>query len=130
MTQHNKKILIVDDRFEIRELIYASLETGPYKLFTASNDTETLNIARREVPDLILLDIQLVGSQLDGLAICKQLKSEPLTQHTTIVMLTAEGQSWDEQASYAAGADGYLVKPFSPIKLRRQVKWWLQGKPT
>jgi two-component system phosphate regulon response regulator PhoB len=76
-------------------------------------------VARREQPELILLDIQMPG--LSGLEVCKMLKDDPTTSDLTIVMLTAKGQQSDRERGFAAGADDYFAKPFSPLELLQLV---------
>jgi len=117
-----KKILIVDDQSTVRELVSVTLEIGPYQLLTAENGDQALVLAQRELPDLMLLDIQMPGGKLDGLDVCRALKSDPATQKIYIIMLTAKGQEWDKEAGHVAGADEYLVKPFSPLELMNKVE--------
>ena len=121
-----KTILIVDDQAAVRELVSVTLEIGPYQILEASNGDEALLIAQLHKPDLILLDVQMAGGQLDGLDVCVALKSDPATRLIRIVMLTAKGQEWDKQASFAAGADGYFAKPFSPLDLMHTVEEFLK----
>jgi DNA-binding response OmpR family regulator len=117
-----KTILIVDDRPAVRELVSVTLEIGPYKILAAENGDQALDIARAELPDLILLDIQMPGGSLDGLDVCRILKSDELTKGIYIIMLTAKGQDWDKQAGQQAGADDYFIKPFSPLELMNKVE--------
>lgn len=121
-----KKILIVDDQPEVRELVYVTLEEGSYQLLSAENGDQALALAQRELPDLILLDIQMPGGQLDGLQVCSHLKSSPATRGIYIIMLTAKGQDWDRRLGKEAGADDYFVKPFSPLELMLKVDEVLQ----
>lgn len=116
-----KKILIVDDKAEVRELVSVTLEIGPYEILTAENGHEALKLAREAMPHLILLDIQMPG-ELDGLDVCRTLKKDAATKEIYILMLTAKGQDWDKKAGYDAGADGYFVKPFSPLQLINQIE--------
>src|SRR5579859_2493398 len=117
-----KKILIVDDQAAVRELVGVTLEIGPYQIFEAANGDEALRLAQAELPDLILLDIQMPGGKLDGLQVCRILKNDEATRNIRIVLLTAKGQEWDKQAGQDAGADGYFVKPFSPLDLMDTVE--------
>ncbi|MCC7451937.1 MAG: response regulator [Anaerolineae bacterium] len=117
-----KKILIVDDQPAVRELVSVTLEIGPYKILTAENGDQALALARTEMPDLILLDVQMPGGSLDGLDVCRTLKKDARTRQIHIVMLTAKGQDWDKQAGREAGADDYFVKPFSPLELMNKVE--------
>ncbi|MHB8626150.1 MAG: response regulator [Aggregatilineales bacterium] len=117
-----KKILIVDDQAAVRELVSVTLEIGPYQIIEAANGDEALRLAQAELPDLILLDIQMPGGKLDGLQVCRILKSDEATRNIRIVLLTAKGQEWDKQAGQEAGADDYFVKPFSPLDLMDTVE--------
>jgi two-component system phosphate regulon response regulator PhoB len=117
-----KKILIVDDQPAVRELVSVTLEIGPYKILTAENGDEALEIARAELPELMLLDIQMPGGSLDGLDVCRILKGDDQTKDITIIILTAKGQDWDKQAGQDAGANDYFVKPFSPLELMNKVE--------
>jgi two-component system phosphate regulon response regulator PhoB len=117
-----KKILIVDDQPIVRELVSATLEDGPYQILVAETGDQALEIARAELPELILLDIEMPGSGLDGLEVCKALKQDARTKDICIIMLTAKGQEWDKQAGHDSGADDYFVKPFSPLELIAKVE--------
>ena len=117
-----KKILIVDDQIEVRELEQVTLEIGDYQILAAENGQEAVRIAQIEHPDIILMDIMMPGSDVDGLEACRQLKSDPATRDITIVMLSAKGQESDIDIGKAAGADDYFTKPFSPIALIEKVE--------
>ena len=117
-----KKILIVDDQIEVRELVQVTLEIGDYQILSAENGQEAVRIAQAEHPDIILMDIMMPGSEVDGLEACRQLKSDPATRDITIVMLSAKGQESDIDIGKAAGADDYFTKPFSPIALIEKVE--------
>ena len=116
-----KKILIVDDQPEVRELVSVTLEIGMYEIFAAENGARALDVVRTEQPDLVLLDIMMPDG-LDGIEVCRQIKSSEATQAITVILLTAKGQEADVQAGYDAGADGYFVKPFSPLELIQKVE--------
>ena len=116
-----KKILVVDDQPEVRELVSVTLEVGPYQILAASSGEEALAVARQELPQLMLLDVMMPAGP-DGLEVCRQLKSDPATASITIVMLTSKGQDWDREAGFEAGANDYFVKPFSPLELIQKVE--------
>jgi CheY-like chemotaxis protein len=122
-----KKILIVDDQVEVRELVQVTLEIGDYQILTAENGQEAIQIAQAEHPDIILLDIMMPGSDIDGLEACRRLKSDAQTSDITIVMLSAKGQESDISAGNDAGADDYFTKPFSPIALIEKVEQVIGG---
>ncbi len=108
-------ILVVDDLEELRLLIRLTL--APLGTVTSvANAADALAEVLRAPPDLIVLDVRL-GQGADGLDVCRQLKSAPVTALIRIVLLSACGQQSDVEAGMAAGADRYVVKPFSPDHL-------------
>jgi DNA-binding response OmpR family regulator len=117
-----KKILIVDDQPQIRELVAITLQLSSYQILLAENGQQAIEIAQTEHPDVILLDVMLSGSDLDGLEVCRRLKKNPATEDIPIVLLTAHGQMSDIEAGKAAGADDYFTKPFSPIALMKKIE--------
>ncbi len=116
-----KKILIVDDQREIRELVAATLRIGPYQIFQAANGPEALDLVQRERPDLILLDVMMQAGGMDGFEACRRIKTDLETSNSFIMMLTARGQKSDLEQGYAAGANDYFTKPFSPLELMAKV---------
>jgi CheY-like chemotaxis protein len=117
-----KKILIVDDQQEVRELVEVTLRIGDYTIWQAASGDQALAVARAEHPDLILLDVMMPNSSIDGYEVCRQLKSDPMTKKINIVMLTARGQEADIEMGKQAGADDYFTKPFSPLQLMNKVE--------
>jgi CheY-like chemotaxis protein len=115
-----KKILIVDDVSELRELVGKTLGRENCKILEAGNGEEAIKIAKAELPDLIMMDIMMSGT-VDGLEATRILKKDPRTKDCKIVMLTAKGQPADIEDGVQAGADDYFVKPFSPLELMRKV---------
>ncbi|HOB93490.1 MAG TPA: response regulator [Aquabacterium sp.] len=111
-----KRVLIVEDQADIRKLIRMTLEFEPYEIHEAANGTEGLALAVEVQPDLILLDVMMPG-ELDGLQVCARVRALPALQATRVVLLTARGQTQDRDAGQRAGADEYLIKPFSPLQL-------------
>ncbi len=111
-----KRVLIVEDQADIRKLIRMTLEFEPYEIFEAADGAEGLRKAIEVVPDLMLLDVMMPGD-LDGLQVCSQVRANPALQGTRVVLLTARGQVKDRDAGQHAGADDYLIKPFSPLQL-------------
>jgi len=114
------KILVVEDEAPIQELLQFNLERKKYKVKIVGSGEEALDQAARFLPDLILLDIMLPGT--DGLDVCKQLKSRPVTERIPIIMLTALCEEADIVAGLELGADDYVTKPFSPRVLLARVK--------
>lgn len=107
----NKKVLLVDDVFLILELEKAFLKGLPVDILIARNGAEGLEIARREHPDLIYLDLNM--PVMDGPTCCRALKADPLTRDIPVIMVTTAGKTEDEQLCRAAGCNDYLTKPIS-----------------
>ena len=116
-----KKVLIVDDRQEVRELVEVTLRAKEYHILEASNAKEAMEIVRTEKPDLTLMDI-MMPEGMDGLEATRILKSDPETMDCPIIMLTAKGQKTDLERGFGAGAEDYFVKPFSPLELIKKVE--------
>ncbi len=115
-----RKVLIVDDDPFIRKLIATTLEdVAGFELLQASDGAEAVDIAAREEPEIVFLDIDM--PRLDGIEACERIRTEPGTATTTIVMLTATSRSDHERRAEDAGADLFLTKPFSPLDLLRLV---------
>lgn len=117
-----KKILIVDDQMEVRELIDVTLYSTDYLILQAEDGPTAIEIARKELPDLILLDVMMPQGGIDGFQVCETLKDDPITKNIHIVMLTAIQQDVDIERGRKAGADDYFTKPFSPLKLLNKVE--------
>lgn len=113
-------ILIVDDEASIRELLKFNLQKEGYHVLEAETGTDGLSIAKNEKPDLVVLDLMLPG--LDGLEICRNLKSQQNTAGIPIIMLTAKNEEIDKIIGLELGADDYLTKPFSPRELVARIK--------
>lgn len=122
-----RKILVADDEEFIRRLVSATLKDEQrFDLLLAADGMEALELAQREKPDIIFLDILM--PKLDGIEVCHRLKSDPQTSDICIIMLTALGSEADQEKAAKAGADGYFAKPFSPTALIREVEERLAGK--
>lgn len=115
-----KKVMIVDDEAHIVELVRVCLEDSDYDIIEAYDGQEAVDRAKEEHPDLILLDIMLPG--MDGYEVCKILKGSDGTKEIPIVMLTAKGQEVDKVKGFQAGADAYMTKPFSPLRLLTELE--------
>lgn len=107
-----KKIMVVDDEADIRELIKFNLEKEGFDVVPVSDGETALEEARLRQPDLILLDVMLPG--IDGIEVCFKLKSDSAFKSIPIVMLSAKSDESDQLVGLKIGADDYLVKPFSP----------------
>lgn len=111
-----KRVLIVEDQPDIRKLIRMTLEFEAYEIHEADDGASGLRMASALQPDLVLLDVMMPG-ELDGLQVCQRIKSDAMLAGVRVVLLTARGQTRDREAGQRAGADEYLVKPFSPLQL-------------
>ena len=116
-----KKILIVDDQMEVRELVEITLRSADYMILQSKNGQEAVETSKTDKPDLVIMDIMMPG-EIDGLEAVRLLKNNPQTKDIKIIMLTAKGQSADLEEGYLAGVDGYFVKPFSPLDLIKKVE--------
>ncbi|WP_413283026.1 response regulator transcription factor [Vibrio sp. MA40-2] len=116
-----KKVLIVDDQSELRKLIRMTLDLGDYKLFEADFGLQALELAKDIEPDLVVLDVMMPGD-LNGYEVCAKLKNSERNKVPYVILLTAKGQEADIDEGRKAGADHYLVKPFSPLELIEKVK--------
>lgn len=115
------RILIVEDQPDICKLIRMTLEFGDFEIHEAHDGESGLNMARATMPTVMLLDVMMPGL-LDGYQVCSRIKQDPVLKRIQVVMLTARGQASDLAAGEAAGADAYLVKPFSPLELIERVE--------
>jgi two-component system phosphate regulon response regulator PhoB len=116
----NETILIVDDEEDVLELVRYNLDKNGYTIAAATSGEEALKKVRTQMPDLVILDLMLPG--VDGLNVCKQLKSDPKTEHLPVIMLTAKGEESDIVTGLELGADDYVTKPFSPKVLVARVR--------
>ncbi|MGA6828084.1 response regulator transcription factor [Nitrospira sp. NS4] len=119
-TSSAKKILIVEDEKDILQLVKLYLDKEGYRTVTASTGSEGLKQVRAEKPDLVVLDLML--PEIDGLEVCKRLRSAPETAMLPIIMLTAKAEESDTIIGLELGADDYVTKPFSPKTLVARVK--------
>ncbi len=118
---NQRLILVVDDEPSVRAMVLASIrvKASRYRVVEAGNGTDALTQAREHVPDLVLLDVALPDH--DGFWVCRELKTDPRTSHIPVIMLTAMGLASDREHALQAGADGYIVKPFSPRALLEEL---------
>ena len=119
-------VLVVEDEQDIAELVSYHLGREGYQVLVAGTGEEGLKLARAKQPALVVLDLMLPG--LDGLEVCKQLRSDPATQQMAVLMLTAKGEESDIIVGLQLGADDYVTKPFSPKVLVARVKALLRRK--
>jgi len=111
-----KNILIVEDHADIRRLIRMTLEFEDVRIAEAATAQQGWDLARQTSPDLVLLDVMMPG-EMNGLDLCRALKAHPELRHVPVIMLSARDAPGDREQGLAAGAQCYLVKPFSPMQL-------------
>jgi DNA-binding response OmpR family regulator len=114
-----KTVLVVDDEQDILDLVRFRLEHDGYRVLTASDGQTGLTLARAERPDLCILDVMM--PKLSGLEVLAELRADPGTAATRVILLTARGQDADVDRGFELGAHDYVTKPFSPKELRRRV---------
>lgn len=115
-----EKILIVDDEEHIVELIKFNLENNGYKTICAYNGVDAVKFAKKENPDLVLLDVML--PQMDGYDVCREIRKNESIASTPVIMITAKGEEIDKILGLELGADDYITKPFSVRELVARVK--------
>jgi two-component system alkaline phosphatase synthesis response regulator PhoP len=115
-----QKILLVDDEQDILDLIGFNLEKEGFEVHTANNGRSGLEIARRVLPDLVLLDVMMPG--MDGMETCRELRDDANLKHVLIAFLTARNEDYSQIAGFDAGADDYISKPIKPRVLVSRVK--------
>jgi two-component system phosphate regulon response regulator PhoB len=117
---NKEKILVVEDDEDILELIEYNLSQEGYRVVSITSGEEALVAERREQPDMVVLDLMLPG--MDGLEVCRRLRSDPAARQVPIIMVTAKGEESDIVAGLELGADDYVVKPFSPKVLVARIR--------
>lgn len=115
-----QKVLVVDDNAELRMLIKLTLEFSDCELLEADNAQAGLLMIEQHQPELVLLDVMMPG-EMDGFGLCRLIKTNPDLKHIRVIMLSAKGQQRDIQMGEDAGADDYVVKPFSPTDLMQKL---------
>ncbi|HXA43577.1 MAG TPA: EAL domain-containing protein [Candidatus Solibacter sp.] len=112
-------VVVVDDAADVRQLARFSLAAAGFDVMEAENGSAGVELARRVRPDCVVLDVNMPG--MNGLEACRTLRSDPATQATTIVMLTADTQASDKVEAFSLDADDYILKPFAPRELVSRV---------
>ncbi|MEX0678765.1 MAG: response regulator transcription factor, partial [Pirellulales bacterium] len=121
-----QRILVVDDEEDLLELVRYNLSKEGFQVRCVATGEAAIQEAKTYLPDVILLDLMLPA--VDGLVVCKTLKSNPQTQHIPIVMLTAKTEEADVVSGLELGADDYITKPFSPRVLLARLRAVLRRK--
>jgi DNA-binding response OmpR family regulator len=125
-------ILIADDHRFIRDMVRITLSTQGWTIAEASSVDQALDLARRDPPHAVLLDVTFDEENADGptgFDVCRQLKADPRTKDVPVIMLTARDSAADRKEGMAAGASHYLVKPFGPIDLINTLRGLLGDPP-
>jgi DNA-binding response OmpR family regulator len=113
-------ILVADDDMDIRDLVAFKLEQAGFDVTAVDNGLAALTAARLELPDLVVLDVMMPG--MSGIDVCRELRNDRSTSGLPIILLTARAQEGDVEVGFGAGADDYIVKPFSPRELVTRVE--------
>jgi len=120
MKNKDIKILLVDDDADILEIVGFNLEAESYQVFTAKNGKEALTIAKKETPNLVILDVMM--PEMDGIETCENMRKMPELNSSIITFLTARGEDYSQVAGFDVGADDYITKPIKPKLLVSKVK--------
>ena len=120
MKKKDIKILLVDDEKDILEIVGYNLSQEGYQISTASNGREAIAKAKKELPQLIILDVMM--PEMDGIEACENIRKIPELQDTIITFLTARSEDYSQVAGFDAGADDYIAKPIKPKVLVSKVK--------
>jgi len=114
------KVVIVEDEPDINEALTYSLRHEGYRVWSEVDGRRGLELIREKTPDLVLLDLMLPG--VDGMEVCRQIKSDPVVKGTCIIMVTAKGEESDVLVGLGFGADDYVTKPFKTRELLARVR--------
>ena len=114
------KILLVDDEPDILEIVGYNLKNEGFKIFTAKNGLEAVEIAKKEIPHLIILDIMM--PKMDGIEACEKIRASKGLENVLITFFTARGEDYSQVAGFNVGADDYITKPIKPKVLISKIK--------
>ena len=120
MKKKEIKILLVDDEQDILEIVGYNLSQEGYKIVTASNGKEAIAVAKKELPQLIIMDVMM--PEMDGMEACENIRKLPELSNVIIAFLTARSEDYSQVAGFDAGADDYIPKPIKPKLWVRKVK--------
>lgn|SRR5690606_23468868 len=120
MNTKDIKILLVDDEPDILEIVGYNLSNEGYQVVTAENGIEAVKKAKKELPQLIILDVMM--PEMDGIEACEIIRKDPNLKDAVITFLTARGEDYSQVAGFDAGADDYITKPIKPKVLVSKVK--------
>jgi two-component system, OmpR family, alkaline phosphatase synthesis response regulator PhoP len=120
MKKKEIKILLVDDEQDILEIVGYNLSQEGYKIVTATNGREAIAVAKKEIPQLIIMDVMM--PEMDGMEACENIRKIPELANVIITFLTARSEDYSQVAGFEAGADDYIAKPIKPKLLVSKVK--------
>jgi two-component system alkaline phosphatase synthesis response regulator PhoP len=120
-TQNNAyKILLVDDEQDILDFLSYNLNKEGYQVFTALNGRDAVNIAKKEIPHLIVLDVMM--PDMDGIDTCREIRSIPNLKDVMVTFLSARNEDYSQIAGFEVGADDYITKPIKPRVFTSRIK--------
>ncbi len=120
MNDKGYKILLVDDEPDILEFLGYNLKKEGYNVFTAPNGKEAISIAKKEIPELIVLDVMMPG--MDGMEVCRELRKNEKLKNVLVAFLTARNEDYSQISGFDSGADDYITKPIKPSVFISRVK--------
>ncbi|MDO4729189.1 MAG: response regulator transcription factor [Bacteroidota bacterium] len=120
MKKKNIRILLVDDDLDVLEIVRYNLANEGYNVFTADNGLQAIEMAQKELPHLIIMDVMM--PQMDGIEACETIRKIPELKDVIITFLTARAEDYSQMAGLEAGADDYITKPIKPKLLISKVK--------
>jgi two-component system alkaline phosphatase synthesis response regulator PhoP len=126
MKEKKIKILCVDDDKDILEILSYNFEKEGYKVYSATNGVEAIEIAKRKIPDLVILDVMM--PEMDGVETCARMNEDPVLKNTIKIFLTARNEDYSQIAGFESGADDYVTKPIKPKVLISRIKALLRRR--
>ncbi|HEY4798153.1 MAG TPA: response regulator, partial [Bacteroidia bacterium] len=114
------KILLVDDEPDILEFLSYNLKKEGYHILTATNGKEAITLAKKEIPELIVLDVMM--PEMDGMEVCRELRKIPSLRNAMIAFLTARNEDYSQITGFDSGADDYITKPIKPKVFVSRIK--------
>ncbi|MBU0572863.1 MAG: response regulator [Candidatus Margulisiibacteriota bacterium] len=121
---NKKKILLADDEPEVLDMLKIRLQPLGFDLLCAANGQEALDIAKKELPDIAVLDIMM--PKMDGYDVCRNMKADKKTSHIPVIFLTVLGDPEEKEAGLEAGAEAFIQKPYEPSVFIEEIKKLLQ----
>ena len=119
------RILLVDDEEDILEFVSYNLQREGFRVYSAKNGIEAIQMAGKIKPDLVILDVMM--PEMDGISACEEIRKLPVCKNVIIAFLTARGEDYSQIAGFEAGADDYITKPIRPKVLISRVKALLKS---